>query len=132
MTLTGSISVAYWVIAVAASALYGWKAVEIFTDVPSQRSRPPAAWWWHQRWLNFLGSLVGWVALWILGRKLVPCVAGRCNPGLEGSYALLGFLAFVGVTGYLPYGVVGILTGASTLAAKATEVVAGLRRKPDA
>ena len=77
-------SIVFWLVALAASVLYGWNAVAIHSpprkkakDRSNEESKEelvyPIAWWWHQRWLNFLGALVGWLALWFLGRKYVAC-----------------------------------------------------------
>ena len=60
MAIEGWMAVFYWAIALVASGLYGWKAVAIFLPPLGEGSRQlPRAWWWHQRWLNFLGGLVG-------------------------------------------------------------------------
>jgi hypothetical protein len=130
MDLSTSLIVAYWLVALVASALYGWKAVEIFTDVPNHKGKPPSAWWWHQRWLNFAGSVVGWVALWVVGKKLLPCFLTECAAEPSIWLALSTFIAFVGVTGYLPFTVVGLVSGASVLASKAADVVKELFPKP--
>lgn len=101
----------YWTFAFVASALLGWKAIEIFTDVPKRKKdeQPPASWWWHQRWFNFLGSLVGWFAGWILARRYLPCFRGATlTPTV--SDLLTGFIAFVGVTGFLPYTIYGLIS----------------------
>lgn len=121
----------YWPVALAASCFYGWKAVELFTQVPSQEQKPPPAWWWHQRWLNFAGAFVGWIALWVVGRKLLPYLLeeGKGESNFTAWDVLIGFIAFVGITGYLPFTVVGIISGASLLASKAGEILKDLMPK---
>jgi hypothetical protein len=107
----------FWFIALVASGLLGWKAVEIFTDVPKkereekekEKQRPPS-WWWQQRWFNFLGSIVGWAALWLLLRRYWTYILGRCGTDPRLWDLLAGFIAFVGITGYLPYTVYGLIS----------------------
>jgi hypothetical protein len=102
----------FWFIAIVASGLLGWKAVEIFTDVPKKKKeeQPPPSWWWQQRWFNFLGSIVGWAALWVLIRRYWTYILGGCAPDPSLWDLLAGFIAFVGVTGYLPYTVYGFIS----------------------
>jgi hypothetical protein len=115
----------YWLVAVIASALYGWNAVAIFLPSPSASEPARArAWWWHQRWLNFLGAFVGWVALWFLLREFGTCVVAECVADI-GAWDVVGALvAFVGVTGYLPSTLVSLVSGVGGLAGKLAEVLA--------
>ena len=124
MAIEGWTAVIYWVVALVASGLYGWHAVAIFkAHIAERGEQPPRAWWWHQRWLNFLGALVGWLALWLLLRKFLGCVFGDCVATV-GAWDVVGALvAFVGVTGYLPGTVVSLVSGVGGLAGKLTEVL---------
>lgn len=132
-------TVVFWVVALVVSVLYGWNAAAIFTDVSLREVKPAKAWWWHQRWLNFMGSVTGWTALWLLFRRLAPCLFQECKTQLasasgsasrlDAGDAAMAFVAFVGITGYLPFAVVGLISGASTLSAKAGEVIKGLFSK---
>jgi len=65
-------NVAFWILAFSASLFYGWKATDIFNVFPF---KPSWAWTLHQRWLNFSGSFVGWIALWFLGQKVNHALA---------------------------------------------------------
>lgn len=123
---------AFWLVALVASVLYGWKAVEIHIGVTniSPEKQPGPAWWWHQRWLNFLGSLVGWLALWFTIGKLWPCAIAPCSGPLTLWDAVIASVAFVGVTGYIPMAVVGFVSGAAALSAKAGELLKDLFPKP--
>jgi hypothetical protein len=114
----------YWVVALVASGLYGWHAVEIFkAHIAAREESPSKSWWWHQRWLNFLGALVGWLALWLLLRKFLGCMLGDCDADV-GAWDVVGALvAFVGVTGYLPNTVVSLVSGVGALAGKLAEVL---------
>jgi len=102
----------FWFIALVASGLLGWKAVEIFTDVAKKekKEQPPPSWWWQQRWFNFLGSIVGWAALRVLIRRYWTYILGGCAADPNLWNLLAGFIAFVGVTGYLPYTVYGLIS----------------------
>jgi hypothetical protein len=127
--------IVFWIVALIASGLYGWNAWIIFVS-PS-----PPSWvqqQWHQRWLNFLGALVGWTALWLLLRKFgtcvvdpalrkfAPCVVGQCINDVGALDVVGALVAFVGVTGHLPYVVIGLVSGIPVLARKLVEVLATL------
>jgi hypothetical protein len=120
------VATVYWTIAVVASFLYGWCAVAIFKPhIAGREEPPPTSWWWHQRWLNFLGSLVGWLVLWLLIRKFGGCVFSGCAADI-GVWDVVGaFVAFIGVTGYLPSSVVSLVAGIGLLAEKFAAWIAG-------
>jgi hypothetical protein len=114
--------IVFWLVALIASVLYGWNAWYIFVS-PSEP--PSRAQKWHQRWLNFLGALVGWTALWLLAKKFfVPCVVAQCINDVGALDVVGALVAFVGVTGYLPYTVVSLVSGVALLAGKLVEVLA--------
>jgi len=118
-------SLSYWLIALVASALYGWHAVTIFIQPPQPgETRRPTAWVWHQRWLNFVGALVGWVALWFLFRGFGSCFLASCAGEFSGVYAVVALVAFIGITGYLPNTVVSLVAGVGALAGRLAEVIA--------
>lgn len=114
----------YWVIALVASLLYGWHAVAIFkAHISSADPQPPKSWWWHQRWLNFLGAFVGWSALWFLLRKFIGCILGPCTAEPTAWDVLAAFISFIGITGYLPATVVSLVAGVGVLSGKLTETL---------
>lgn len=54
-------------------------------------------------WLSFAWSIVGWIALLILGLKLDYCIeSSSCTPQLSWSTAALVVVGFLGITGYVP------------------------------
>jgi hypothetical protein len=87
------------------SLYYGFKAPAIFrTDI----SALPASGKFHQFWLNFLGSALGWLLLGFGLARVLQCVGGCSNPiGLWDAVLLFG--GFVGVTGHLPVATVGLI-----------------------
>jgi hypothetical protein len=127
MSLYCWIALSYGAVAIVVSAFRGYLAVEIF--VPSVaphhiRRTPPAttattpaatpptplvpevkplSWYVHQFILNFCGSLVGWIALWFVGRKLLCAFHGDPSD-ITWADAGISLVAFFGVTGYLPCG----------------------------
>ncbi len=107
----------FWIVAVAASGFYGWKAADIFDVKTTGR---PWAWKVHQFWFNFAGAIVGWAALWSLLPRSYNCLTTTCIPEARLADALLFFLAFVGVTGHLPATVIGLVAGVKELVAKLT------------
>ncbi len=104
---------AFWFIAIVVSLFYGlkcWTIHELDLEVglwdltqrwkfsPKQLWRTKTwAWKSHQVWLNFLGSLIGWYALW-----LFHC--GRRNhcPLSWPDIAILA-IALLGMTGFIPH-----------------------------
>jgi hypothetical protein len=103
-------------LALVASAYYGWFARSIFTSKEGEDRRDwPGLFPYkiHQFWLNFTGSMVGWGSAWNLRRFAIE---GLEHFGL--SHALLALVAFLGVTGLLPYTLVGLATSIATAAEK--------------
>jgi hypothetical protein len=101
--------VAYWIVAVSASAFIGLYCMEIFEidGVTGPRLL-------QQQWLNFLGALIGWAVLWPLGLRYVGCLSATGCPGTaaDGWTLLAALVAFLGITGYIPYTVINTITGA--------------------
>jgi len=62
----------------------------------------------QQGWFNFVGSLFGWAALWCLVRRgwYVWGVSSSSGQATVSDF-VLGFVAFVGISGYLPYTTMG-------------------------
>jgi len=96
----------FLVVAIVASVFYGTKACEIF-EVPS--TAKPWSWKIHQFWLNFAGSFVGWLALWTVTPRALTCVRESCTAQFSVSDVALFVLGFIGVTGFLPVVVVGLV-----------------------
>jgi len=93
------IEAAYWVVACAASLLYGIFAVDALevSEEDKKRISENRPLRWHQHWLNFLGSFVGWS----LGYLVILHVF-RTYDFRPVDFPLT-FLAFIGMTGHLPY-----------------------------
>src|SRR6266852_4249707 len=102
------------------SMFYGLGARSMFTSsaVDSQM----VTWWrtaWpykmHQFWFNFVGSLVGWGCAW-------PLLEGfRRNPHkpeFQAAHALYFIVAFLGITGWLPYAMAGLASSLKAIAEK--------------
>lgn len=118
----------FWFIALAASLCYGYWAPEIFQVKGTDRW--PRSVWIHQFWVNFAGSVVGWATLYyVLVIRLR--VFDRAPQGAPGAIdvALL-FVTFLGVTGHLPYALVGIASGLNAVAERALRGLAD-RLRPE-
>lgn len=100
------IAFVYWAVALIVSGLIGWHALTIFSVEPT--STPHL---WQQRLTNFAGALIGWVALWVLGLRFSGCLSGGgCATATWGGWDLFGaFIAFIGISGYLPFTVIGLI-----------------------
>lgn len=110
------------IVAIGMSIFYGLRACEIFNV--STKDRMPS-WRFHQFWLNFLGSGVGWVATWAVLRATVECASAECSLSLSSSAVALFFLAFIGVTGYLPATIVGAIGGINEFVSKLLALIGG-------
>lgn len=108
----GWITIGIAVVGSICSGLYAWKAFDIF-----DAEKPEGARLCHQYWLNFAGSAVGWIALGLLTYKMVRCIETSCPAEVSMTDLVLGGVAFVGVTGHLPY----VTVNAMAAAVKAVE-----------
>ena len=102
-------------IAAAGSLFYGLKACEIFGV-----STEGKGWSWevHQLWFNFIGSVAGWALLWTVGHRVHTLVTGTGLAAVPFGDLILFLVAFVGVTGHLPYATMGVIQGLKDLVAK--------------
>jgi hypothetical protein len=103
----------FWFIALAASLSYGYWAPEIFQVKATGKWPQPSR--VHQLWVNFFGSVVGWATLYYLleMRLRVFDKVPNTAPGAIDIALLL--VAFLGVTGHLPYAFVGIASALDAL-----------------
>ena len=105
----------YWTLAIILSAFYGWKARDIF-----QVKRPDESWAYlaHQAWFNSVGALSGWAALWLEAVR----ISWYATTGAQLQFGLtdvvLSIIAFIGVTGFMPTTIVGLIEGIRELAAR--------------
>ena len=116
MNLSAIATAVYVLVAGGFSVFYGLKAAEIFLDPIPQKK--PRAWTFHQFWLNFTGSVVGWLCLWFVGAKVLACLSGTFPTSIDAWDALVAFFAFVGVTGYLPATAVALVQSIGALIGK--------------
>ena len=113
--------VIFWTVALGFSVFYAWYAPTIHSvdedkekdgkrllgrlntwRSPRQSPPPHGSWWFHQIWLNFVGSLAGWIAVFYLVFYRLPSFKnGRAEFGLADAFFVL--LALLGVTGLLPW-----------------------------
>jgi hypothetical protein len=122
VTIMSALPWVYGLVAVGMSLFYGFRACAIFGVSVDNH---PRSWRFHQFWLNFLGSAVGWVAGWAVLRPTIECASLGCSLSLAPSAVALFLLAFIGVTGYLPATIVGAIGGASHLIAKLLALIGG-------
>jgi hypothetical protein len=89
--------------------------VDIFVDtkIPFIADKMKlASWQWHRRWLNFLGSAVGWTAAYyFVFYRLVPL---RTYVFKSEHIAIL-LIALLGIVGFLPLTLSLVPTTLSTL-----------------
>jgi hypothetical protein len=66
---------------------------------------------WQQRWLNFVGALIGWLVLRPVGVRYLGCLSSSGCPAVAGDWwtVFAGLVAFLGITGYIPYAVIGLI-----------------------
>ncbi len=105
-------------ISLISSLVYGLKAFDIFGPRLTEENKW-TAWHLHQIWFNFTGSLLGWIALWFVIRKTWNCIELSCPAQLDWSDATIIAIAFVGITGYLPFTLFSLLQSIKELASRA-------------
>lgn len=89
----------FFVGAIIFSYVYGVCAFEIHNiKLKGTKSKGHV---YNQYWLNGLGAFVGWVALYILLFHRMGDVVSLKN--LEGIDLILSVVAFLGITGHIPY-----------------------------
>ena len=110
MTIPVWFEVAFWSLAVIVSGFLGRFCFEIHTLDRSAFKWPAKV---QQVWLNSVGAFVGWIALWFLVRQwwgvwrlsFAPAVSVQMTVSDFG----LALIAFIGISGYLPFTVVGAI-----------------------
>jgi hypothetical protein len=65
--------------------------------------------------VNFAGSAVGWAALYCLAAKVHRCFVVQCAAEFGLGDMVASFIAFVGITGHLPYAAMGLIEGVKEL-----------------
>lgn len=101
---------AFFLVAIIFSVLFGIGAPRMF----GINSKEWGIWIWaHQFWLNFLGSFVGWLCLWLLGVRVHVWAASDYATPLGAWEVFLFAVAFIGVTGFLPMASVTLIQNLS-------------------
>ncbi len=110
----------FWTVAFLASLFHGFYCFEVHGIKDKAKYHIAAL---IQQWcFNFIGSLFGWIALWLLVRR-----CGGLSSFLSYSPATerwsdfaLAFVAFVGISGYLPFATITNIRNVRELADKLT------------
>ena len=97
----------YWfiVLALEFSVFYGARAIEIFLNTEEtifEHFNNKISWRFHQWWLNFIGSAVGWVALGYLIFYRFGCSIDCEVVELQLVDIGIFIFAIIGITGYIP------------------------------
>ena len=69
----------------------------------------------YQVWLNFVGAAVGWIAIIVLYQDLAAQPIGRMVNALTWSHWGLGLVGFVGMVGWLPATLSGLVNSLTVL-----------------
>jgi 4-hydroxybenzoate polyprenyltransferase len=109
-------TISFWAFAFLASAFLGYFCYEIHV-VTEEKGKIPWQRRWQQYWFNFIGSLSGWIAIWFVVQKLW---ASNLGQGRLADFGL-AVVGFIGITGYLPYTVIGVINAVWELAKKVIE-----------
>jgi hypothetical protein len=111
MTIPCWFEVAFWSLAVIVSGFLGLFCFEIHKVKPSDDDKWSAK--FQQVWLNFVGAFVGWIALWFLVHQWWGVWTLPSAPGVSVQMTLselgLALTAFIGISGYLPFTVIGAI-----------------------
>jgi hypothetical protein len=93
--------IVFIVIGLCFSTFYGWKAVDIFVDTDQQFIKQKMllrSWRFHQRWVNFMGSAVGWSA----GYYYIFLKLPQSGFTFKIEDTILILIALLGIFGFLP------------------------------
>lgn len=106
MTIPCWFKIVFWALAIVASVLLGVFCFSIHGD-PSRNNPAHRI---QQGWFNSLGSLFGWASLWVLLHQVWGIWRLSASPvRLTTSDLVLGLTAFIGISGYLPFTVMGVI-----------------------
>lgn len=103
------------------SLFYGFKAVWIFM-YPSPDRNPKKhtkSWWMHQIWINFAGSFIGWVCIYVLIISFGADVKASAS-SISFGHVFLFIVGLLGVMGFLPLTLWGIANSMKYISEKVT------------
>lgn len=89
----------YFAIALVVSLFFGVCAPKMFQVKTATWDRFT---WVHQFWLNFVGSMTGWICLWLISGRISAWLLATPPVDLGSWDMFIAFVAFIGITGYLP------------------------------
>jgi hypothetical protein len=108
-------TIIFWVFAIISSIFYSAFALKIHLVTLQEGNAP---WIIHQRWFNFVGSIIGWIILWIILPDLLQAFGLQSTKAFSLKEIILCLLALLGITGHLPMTLFGIARSSNELAKK--------------
>ena len=117
-----------FVIAIIASLFFGVYAINIFfkkAEVPKTKDEH-FSWKIHQFWLNFVGSLSGWIILYFLLKRVEHLASNDYVFTLSFADFISFVLCFIGITGYMPATIVGLINSFGLIVSKFVESISKL------
>jgi hypothetical protein len=123
--ITPLLGIGFWSLATISTTFYTFWAFKIHNGKTyydcyglKDKEKRPDPRLIGQRWFNFLGSISGWLILWILLPNLIQCFKYQATNDLSMKDIILFLIALIGVSGYLPLLLFGIAKSANELANK--------------
>jgi len=95
------IDIIFLILAILFSVFYGvfWKQIWVMPLSPGlTKSRLL-----HEVWFNFIGSLTGWICLYIIYKSLSAFTWQTVVINISWQHIFLFIIALTGITGLLPY-----------------------------
>ncbi len=94
----------FWFFAISFSLFYGFRAFEIHTHASKEQAKHDEEKMklevkLHQYWFNFVGSIIGWFALFYFLKNRYPNLA---TDKLNGGDFWLLLITYIGITGHMP------------------------------
>lgn len=117
--MTINLCLVFVILGLPFSIFYGYSATKIF-GIPTTEK---GSWIFHQFWLNFVGSLAGWFFAYLLAADVQQNICSFSNYEITFGRILTFVLAFIGVTGYMPATIVGLVSGVKEIFAKAAGLI---------
>jgi hypothetical protein len=117
-----------FILALIASIFYGSYAINIFFAKAKVKDTKGEHFSWkiHQFWLNFIGSFSGWIILFFLLKRIEHLPSKDYVFTFSFQDLISFFICFIGITGYLPSTIIGIINSFGLIVSKFIESISNL------
>lgn len=114
-----------FLIAIIFSLFYGFRAVWIFIYADPKNPPPKytKSWWVHQFWINFIGSITGWLILWLLYEHFKIMKINDVVSKITINIEILFVVGLISIMGYLPFVLVTLTTSIQIIISQIVTII---------